>query len=68
MIAAVCLTLLAMFWSVHGHGYLENPPARNTMWRQGFDTPKNYNDMGMNCGGASVSTFYMYLNRYYLFI
>ncbi|XP_045164026.2 uncharacterized protein LOC123528343 [Mercenaria mercenaria] len=34
-----------------GHGYLAFPPARNSMWREGFDTPKNYNDMGLNCGG-----------------
>ncbi|XP_060571961.1 uncharacterized protein LOC132730123 [Ruditapes philippinarum] len=38
---------------VMGHGYLAIPPARNSMWREGFSTPKNYNDMGLNCGGYS---------------
>lgn len=38
---------------VLGHGFLVYPPARNSMWRDGFDTPKNYNDMGLNCGGTS---------------
>ncbi|XP_047137073.1 uncharacterized protein LOC100202451 [Hydra vulgaris] len=37
-----------------GHGYLQNPPARNSMWRFGFQTPVNYNDNELFCGGATV--------------
>ena len=33
------------------HGYLEEPPARNCAWRFGFNTPKNFDDNGLNCGG-----------------
>ena len=34
-----------------GHGRLLDPPGRNTMWRQGFDNPVNYNDDEVYCGG-----------------
>ncbi|KAK3098656.1 hypothetical protein FSP39_021660 [Pinctada imbricata] len=36
---------------VEGHGMMIEPPMRGSMWRYGFDTPKNYNDNGLNCGG-----------------
>ncbi|XP_046579682.1 uncharacterized protein LOC124287227 [Haliotis rubra] len=36
---------------VASHGYLLDPPQRSSMWRVGFDTPVNYDDMGLNCGG-----------------
>ena len=38
----------------YAHGYLQNPPARNSMWRFGFKTPVNYNDNELFCGGATV--------------
>lgn len=41
---------------VKGHGYLAEPGARNSLWRLGFDTHVNYNDMELNCGGFSVRT------------
>jgi hypothetical protein len=34
-----------------GHGRLEDPPGRSTMWRQGFENPANYNDDEVYCGG-----------------
>lgn len=37
--------------TVHGHGRLMNPPARNAMWRFGFPNPVNYNDNELFCGG-----------------
>ncbi len=48
--------LLAMssLQSVKGHGFIVDPPARASMWRFGFGTPKNYDDMGLNCGGREV--------------
>ncbi|CAF1047713.1 unnamed protein product [Adineta ricciae] len=39
---------------VHGHGRLEDPPARNAAWRYGFNVPVNYDDVGLNCGGLSI--------------
>lgn len=39
--------------SAYGHGRMENPPARNAAWRHGFNTPANYDDVGLNCGGGA---------------
>ncbi|XP_037091408.1 uncharacterized protein LOC119111708 [Pollicipes pollicipes] len=36
---------------VWGHGRLVDPPCRATMWRQGYDTPADYNDNQLFCGG-----------------
>ena len=41
-------------YQANGHGRLIDPPARNAMWRFGFDTPPNYTDNELNCGGFSV--------------
>ncbi|XP_045522470.1 uncharacterized protein LOC123713035 [Pieris brassicae] len=50
-----------MFWrtvllgafvtSVSGHGRVLRPPGRASMWRVGFNSPPNYDDDGLNCGG-----------------
>lgn len=47
--------LLAAFCheSVDGHGRLIEPPSRASAWRFGFDTPHNYNDHELYCGGFS---------------
>lgn len=37
--------------SVEGHGRLIEPASRNCMWRFNYKNPRNYNDMGLNCGG-----------------
>ena len=42
---------------VAGHGRLMDPPARNSMWRLGFDNPVNYNDNELYCGGRMVRYF-----------
>merc|ERR1711937_241863 len=47
----VIVLVLSMFSAAAGHGYLMNPAARNSMWRFGFDNPKNYNDNELFCGG-----------------
>ncbi|XP_045162968.2 uncharacterized protein LOC123527523 isoform X2 [Mercenaria mercenaria] len=39
---------------VDGHGRLTQPPSRSTMWRFGYNTPHNYNDNQLFCGGFSV--------------
>ncbi|XP_025834194.1 uncharacterized protein LOC108744522 isoform X2 [Agrilus planipennis] len=36
-----------------GHGRLIEPPSRASAWRYGFDTPHNYNDHELFCGGFS---------------
>jgi hypothetical protein len=28
-----------------------DPPQRGSMWRLGYDVPKDYNDMSGYCGG-----------------
>ncbi|XP_046345904.2 uncharacterized protein LOC124126503 [Haliotis rufescens] len=45
------LVLLGLVGVVASHGYLLEPPQRSSMWRVGFGTPVNYNDMELNCGG-----------------
>ncbi|XP_012938843.1 proline-rich extensin-like protein EPR1 [Aplysia californica] len=39
-----------------GHGYLMDPPARASMWRENFKTPINYDDNRLNCGGYYTVT------------
>ena len=39
---------------VTGHGRLIEPASRNAMWRFKYKNPRNYNDMGLNCGGFTV--------------
>jgi hypothetical protein len=48
------LFLIVFFHSVHGHGFLCDPPSRNAAWMCGFpkDEPKNYDQMAMNAGGV----------------
>ncbi|XP_011429461.3 uncharacterized protein [Magallana gigas] len=47
----ICLLFLALVPAVLGHGYLQEPPSRSSMWRFGFNTPHNYNDNQLFCGG-----------------
>ncbi|XP_018579161.1 uncharacterized protein LOC108917166 [Anoplophora glabripennis] len=51
----VGVLLLAIFCSnipqIFGHGRLIEPPSRASAWRYGFDTPHNYNDHELFCGG-----------------
>lgn len=54
VISLLCIAAVLAV-TVHGHGFLAVPGARNSMWRLGYDTPENYDDNGLNCGGASVS-------------
>ncbi|XP_075983959.1 uncharacterized protein LOC142981747 [Anticarsia gemmatalis] len=49
-----CIAVLAVTaHSVTGHGRLIEPPSRASAWRFGFDTPHNYNDHELYCGGFS---------------
>ncbi|XP_021373235.1 uncharacterized protein LOC110463177 isoform X2 [Mizuhopecten yessoensis] len=51
--SVVLYTLNTLLCAVHGHGYLKDPPSRSSMWRFGFNTPKNFNDNELFCGGFS---------------
>merc|ERR1712168_16944 len=46
VVVTCCLVL-----EVTSHGRLAHPPARATAWRYGFNTPANYNDNELFCGG-----------------
>lgn len=43
---------------VYGQGRMLVPPGRSTMWRLGYDTPVNFNDNVLNCGGVKVSSLW----------
>ncbi|KAJ8958026.1 hypothetical protein NQ318_002030 [Aromia moschata] len=48
------LLLIVFYLGIHevfGHGRLIEPPSRASAWRYGFDTPHNYNDHELYCGG-----------------
>ncbi|XP_046551505.1 mucin-5AC-like [Haliotis rubra] len=48
LVFCICLMVLP---DVQGHGRLVEPPSRSSMWRYGFDNPRNYNDNELYCGG-----------------
>lgn len=50
LLATICL--LAHLHRTYAHGRMNAPPARNVMWRYGFNVPPNYDDFGLNCGGV----------------
>lgn len=51
----VVFVLCLLQWDlVTGHGRMIEPAARNVMWRYDYKNPRNYNDMGLNCGGFTV--------------
>lgn len=45
------MILVLLEKGVNGHGRLIEPPSRASAWRFGFDTPHNYNDHELYCGG-----------------
>ncbi|XP_059486939.1 uncharacterized protein LOC132203292 [Neocloeon triangulifer] len=50
--SALCLIFFCLLTQVRGHGRLIEPPSRASMWRYGFsDSPTNYNDHELYCGG-----------------
>ena len=59
------LLLSALCAAVHGHGRLLEPPSRSSAWRLGFNTPPNYDDNQLFCGGASVSIIHNRLHFRY---
>ncbi|XP_033761235.1 uncharacterized protein LOC117343020 [Pecten maximus] len=58
-VAGYLILCLSVFYVVNmgvvsGHGRLVKPPGRSTMWRYGYNTPPNYNDHQLFCGGFPV--------------
>ncbi|GFR98438.1 cell wall integrity and stress response component 4-like [Elysia marginata] len=47
----VLLLCACALTSISGHGRLRDPAGRSSMWRDGFDTARNYMDNQLNCGG-----------------
>ncbi|XP_037091409.1 uncharacterized protein LOC119111709 [Pollicipes pollicipes] len=46
----ICLAA-GLLAGVRGHGRLKDPPCRASMWRYGWDTPEDYTDNELFCGG-----------------
>lgn len=46
--------LLTLVSVASSHGRLIDPPGRSTAWRYGYDTPVNYDDNQLYCGGLQV--------------
>ena len=72
----LALMLVALIPGVLGHGFLQEPPSRSSMWRFGFNTPPNYNDNQLFCGGFDVSVCdskntilsFDFFNLFYLYV
>ena len=54
----VVLIMMVIMNMIDGHAKMTEPPMRSSMWRFGYDTPVNYNDNELFCGGIQVSTIY----------
>ena len=52
---SVAVMVLLMAIGTHQHGHLMDPVSRSSMWRRGFNTPVNWNDNEVFCGGFGVS-------------
>ena len=50
VVAGLCGFVL----DVCGHGRMLDPVGRSTMWRQGWNTPHQYDDNALFCGGFNV--------------
>ncbi|VVC35508.1 Cellulose/chitin-binding protein, N-terminal [Cinara cedri] len=50
-ILVLIILFLNKYKESEGHGRLIEPPSRASMWRYGFNTPPNYNDHELYCGG-----------------
>lgn len=63
MVLNILLGLCLLPVLVYGHGRMVEPPARNTMWRMDFNTPENYDDTELFCGGLKVSILNVLLHN-----
>lgn len=56
------MLFLAGLATVDGHGRLIDPVGRSSAWRYGFNTPPNYSDTSLYCGGFNVSGSFSVVN------
>jgi len=54
MVVVLVVLVAAAVQQVSSHGYASDPPSRSSMWRYGFNTPINYDDNQLWCGGFQV--------------
>nr|XP_032288888.1 uncharacterized protein LOC6629308 [Drosophila virilis] len=47
----LCLVIFCLIHYGDAHGRLIEPPSRASAWRYGFQTPPDYNDHELYCGG-----------------
>ena len=48
------LFLFSYMTLTEGRGRLMEPPQRSSLWTRGYDSPRNNDDSGLNCGGKWV--------------
>lgn len=55
-LSALCFAacIMTLWPTSRQHGRLMDPPARSSAWRYGFDTPVDYDDNQLYCGGIQV--------------
>ena len=54
---------------VLGHGRLMEPPSRSSMWRLGYNTPHNYQDNELFCGGFQACIIcFVYFSLSFYFV
>ena len=58
LVVVVLVVILYQPETTHAHGRLRTPPSRVSMWRDGYNTPKEYTDNQYNCGGFAVRNSY----------
>ncbi|GAB1605441.1 uncharacterized protein LOC115222289 [Argonauta hians] len=56
-VIVMALGVVMLSHEVSSHGRLLFPPSRSSMWRFGFNNPKNYNDNQLYCGGFGRQWF-----------
>jgi len=51
-LAVLLFAIVSLVPRSEGHGYMRVPPGRSSVWREFSGAPINYDDNGLNCGGA----------------
>ena len=54
MMLTLFVAVVSLAASALGHGMMHDPPSRQSAWRHGFDTPINFEDNELFCGGFQV--------------
>jgi len=51
LLLVVVFNIILNLTTIESHGRMIVPPQRGSMWRVGYDVPRDYNDMSGYCGG-----------------